>query len=114
VNATNNCVAGCNKGNGSAADTASYTNCLNNCIAQNYFTATGTPASPTGGSGSGSGSGSSGAGATTGTGTAGASGASNTASGAATSSTHPAAAGMVQVGTSAVGLVGFLAAFLAI
>lgn len=114
VNATNNCVADCPKGNGTAADNLNYENCVDGCIGQYYYTTSGTPAA-TGGSGSGSGS--SGAQTTaTGSGSPTASGsnsASGTGSAAATSSSH-AAGQALRVGGSAAGLFGFAAAILAI
>jgi len=126
VNQTNNCVAACPKGSGSASDNLNYSNCIDACVGKFYFTSGGTP-SPTGasdgGSGSGNGSGSSGA-ATQTSGSAGASGSSaskpttsagtsgtQTASAAATSS---GAGEALRVGGTAVGLFGFFAAVFAI
>lgn len=125
VNATNNCVAACPKGSGSATDNLNYQNCVDGCIGQYYYTTSGTPKA-TGGSGSGSGSGSgAGTGGGTGTGSgpsATGSAASGSASGsgsatgaAASASTSKAAADVVQVaGSAAAGVLGFLAALLAI
>jgi hypothetical protein len=42
VNKTNECVANCPKGNGTATDNLNYGNCVNGCIAQYYYT-TGVP-----------------------------------------------------------------------
>ena len=123
MNATNNCVAACPKGSGTATDNLNYSNCVQGCIAQNYYTAGGTlaGASPTGGSG-GSGT----AGGSNPTGTDGASGSattdaqghtqsgSATKSGSSASSTPNAANEVLRVGSSAVGLVGFLAAIMAL
>ncbi|KAI1214052.1 uncharacterized protein F4807DRAFT_112372 [Annulohypoxylon truncatum] len=55
VNKTTDCVAACPQGNGTATDNLNYANCVNECIAQYYYTTTGTPnlASSTGASGSG-------------------------------------------------------------
>ncbi|KAI0882711.1 uncharacterized protein GGS22DRAFT_190692 [Annulohypoxylon maeteangense] len=55
VNKTTECVAACPQGNGTATDNLNYANCVNDCIAQYYYTTTGTPnlASSTGASGSG-------------------------------------------------------------
>ncbi|KAB5579887.1 hypothetical protein GE09DRAFT_418123 [Coniochaeta sp. 2T2.1] len=47
VNATNDCVAACPKGNGTAADNLAYQECVDACIGKYYFTAT--TGSPTGG-----------------------------------------------------------------
>lgn len=47
VNATNNCVAACPVGKGSAADNKDYQKCVNDCIGQYYYTTTGTPAQST-------------------------------------------------------------------
>ncbi|KAI1407496.1 hypothetical protein F5Y13DRAFT_174750 [Hypoxylon sp. FL1857] len=55
VNKTTECVAACPQGNGTAADNLDYANCVNGCIAQYYYTSTGTPnLATTSGSGSGS------------------------------------------------------------
>lgn len=43
MNATTECVAGCDQGNGTAADNTNYSNCVQSCIGDNYFTSTGTP-----------------------------------------------------------------------
>jgi len=44
ANATNECVAKCPQGNGSAAQTNAYKNCIDQCVAQNFFvTSEGTP-----------------------------------------------------------------------
>ncbi|KAK7952463.1 uncharacterized protein PG986_008191 [Apiospora aurea] len=44
VNATNNCVAACPVGKGTAADNKAYQECVNGCIGKYYYTSTGTPA----------------------------------------------------------------------
>ncbi|KAK4136367.1 hypothetical protein BT67DRAFT_439365 [Trichocladium antarcticum] len=122
VNETNNCVTACPLGKGSEADNAAYEKCVSGCINSHYFTASaGTPQS-TGGSSSGNGNGNSNGnsgGSNNSNGeNAGASGtngneASGTASGAAaTSSTG--AAHMNHVSGAAAGLVGFMAAVLAL
>ncbi|KAL1883825.1 hypothetical protein VTK73DRAFT_7613 [Phialemonium thermophilum] len=133
VNATIDCVANCDQGNGTAADNAAFAKCRDNCIAQNYYTTSGTP-QPTGGSGSGSsgsgsgsgsssgsGSGSGSGSSATGTGSGSGSDATGTATGAAsgTASASPtkspnAANPVVRLGSSALGLAGFLGAFLAL
>jgi hypothetical protein len=111
VDKTTQCVANCPKGNGTESDNLNYKSCVDGCIAQYYYTTTGTP-NPTGGSGSGSGSGSSASGAAhTGT-TTGSQTASGAQSSATTSATHNAAP--ILVGSSAVGLLGFFAALLAL
>lgn len=112
VNETTKCVAACPQGEGSAEDTAKYTDCVNDCIGKYYFTATGTPAAPTGGAGSGSGSGS---GSNGGDGSSGNGGASGTqgdgaASGTATGTGSPAE----KTGSGASGLVASSAGFLAL
>ncbi|KAI1826470.1 hypothetical protein F4861DRAFT_497364 [Xylaria intraflava] len=43
VNATTTCVAACPQGSGTPSDNQAYANCVNGCIAQFYFTSTGTP-----------------------------------------------------------------------
>ncbi|KAI0872330.1 hypothetical protein GGS24DRAFT_19646 [Hypoxylon argillaceum] len=43
VNATTACVAACPQGNGTAADNQAYADCVQNCIAEYYYTSTGTP-----------------------------------------------------------------------
>ncbi|KAJ4318323.1 hypothetical protein N0V84_006920 [Fusarium piperis] len=44
VNATNECVAKCDKGKGSEADTEKYAACVQDCVANNYWkTVDGTP-----------------------------------------------------------------------
>ncbi|KAK3356192.1 hypothetical protein B0H65DRAFT_565502 [Neurospora tetraspora] len=40
VNETNDCVAACPKGNGTESDNAKYSDCVQDCIGQHYFTAT--------------------------------------------------------------------------
>ncbi|KAJ4388395.1 hypothetical protein N0V85_007595, partial [Neurospora sp. IMI 360204] len=40
VNDTNDCVAACPKGNGTESDNAKYSDCVQDCIGQHYFTAT--------------------------------------------------------------------------
>jgi len=115
VNATNTCVSNCPKGNGTATDDLNYSNCVASCIGENYFTTTGTPAPTSAGGGSGT-TGTGTGTTTTGTGTAAgtATGSASSTNTAAATSTSKAAADALRVGSSAVGLVGFLAAFLAI
>ncbi|KAK4220121.1 hypothetical protein QBC37DRAFT_407898 [Rhypophila decipiens] len=57
VNETNRCVAACPKGNGSAAESKAYGECMQGCIDKNFFTSTGTPSVPTAGAGVGNGNG---------------------------------------------------------
>ncbi|KAM7207035.1 hypothetical protein V8F33_000134 [Rhypophila sp. PSN 637] len=57
VNETNKCVAACPKGNGSAAESKAYSECMQGCIDKHFFTSTGTPSAPTAGAGVGSGNG---------------------------------------------------------
>jgi cobalamin biosynthesis Mg chelatase CobN len=127
VNATNNCVANCPQGKGTESDIAAYQKCVEDCIGANYFTATPSPTGSSGsdnnnngGSGSnnnnGDGSSSSGSGNDNGnTNPSSTSGnqASNTGSNAAATSTG-AASQLMQVSGSAVGLLGFLAAVMAL
>lgn len=116
MNATNDCVAGCDQGNGTAADTAAYSNCVQTCIGQNYFTSTGTPAESTGASGS---TGTAATAATTATGSAASSAGSSTKTGTATSSSATSsstsnAAHALSVGFTGMSLFGVLAGFLAL
>ncbi|OAA61166.1 hypothetical protein SPI_05190 [Niveomyces insectorum RCEF 264] len=127
VNATNNCVAACPQGNGTATDNLNYANCVSACIGENYFTSTGTPA-PTNGAGAGAAGGSAGAGAsgptgTTKTGSATGAGKTGTATGTGTgtatdsgpsATTTKNAGTSVRVTSSVVGLLGFFAAVLAL
>ncbi|KAI2635029.1 hypothetical protein GGS21DRAFT_490238 [Xylaria nigripes] len=53
VNATTNCVANCPQGNGTAAENKAYADCVDGCIAEFYFTSTGTPNIATGAPGNG-------------------------------------------------------------
>ncbi|KAK4140861.1 uncharacterized protein C8A04DRAFT_39593 [Dichotomopilus funicola] len=142
VNDTTKCVANCPKGKGTEADNNKYSQCVQDCIGQHYFTGSaGAPpqATSTAGSGSGSGSGSSsgsgdasstgGAGSGSGsgsgnsdsTGSAGngngptgtsGNGASQTTGNAAASSTG--AASLVGVSSGVAGVFGFIAAVLAL
>jgi hypothetical protein len=126
VNATNTCVAACPQGNGTEADIANYSNCVSGCIAANYYTSSiGTP-QPTGSAGNGNNGGSSGSGDSNGNGNGGSSGTNNqqasgsgTATGSAASSTSKGAAaaataGVMGVGSGVVGVVGFVAAVMAL
>ncbi len=119
VNATNTCVANCPQGKGTATDIANYQTCVSNCISNNYYSSSGTPDSPTGSGDSGSGSGTNTAGgsAATGSGSGSNNGGGSTSSGsgsASTTSASKAGGEALRVGTSVVGLLGFLAAFLAL
>lgn len=129
INDTNKCIADCPKGNGTKADNDSYATCQQGCISKYYYTGTpGVPASqPTAGSGSGSGSGT-GSGSGSGSGGSGGSGsgsggspsgtvgagASGSGTGAGASQTGANGAGRLYMAGSAVGLVGFVAALLAL
>ncbi|KAH8884472.1 hypothetical protein GQ53DRAFT_752082 [Thozetella sp. PMI_491] len=114
VNATNECIAACPAGNGTETDILNYKNCRDGCIGKYYYTTGGTPQA-TGGSGGSAGT----SGGSTGTITSGANSAptgstSGSASGAAASSTSKAAADVVRVAGPAAGLLGFIAAILAL
>jgi hypothetical protein len=43
VNKTTACVAACPQGSGTAADNQAYSDCVQGCIGQFYFTSSGTP-----------------------------------------------------------------------
>ncbi|KAL2259182.1 hypothetical protein VTK26DRAFT_7236 [Humicola hyalothermophila] len=127
VNATNTCVAGCPQGDGSEAASAQYNSCVQACIGQHYYTASvGTP-QPTGGpSGNGNGNGKdSGNGKGNGnsnndgdgnkdTSDTNGDGESATGTEEAAASETPGAAGALRVSGAAAGLVGFLAAMMAL
>ena len=122
ANATVECVAKCPTGTGTAADNLNYRNCVDACIARNFFSASGGTPNPTtaaGGSGSGSGSGSisaSASGSAKPSGSAGTVG-TQTAGGAPEASTTANAAANVAArvaGGSALGALGFLAALLVV
>jgi len=108
VNQTTECVAKCPQGSGSPADTEAYRVCVDGCIAKYYYTTGGTIAGTTA-TGSASGTGAGGASAT-GTGSASGSDATGSASGSA-SATGKSAASTFRVGSYAIGLVAFAAAF---
>lgn len=121
ANATNICAAACPKGKGTEPEVIEWNKCVANCVEKNFWASSGGTPSPTGasgGSGSGSGSGSSGSSSSAGSGATGGSGGSaartsGTTSGSGTAQTNaPNPANALRVGTSAVGLVGFMAAFL--
>lgn len=119
ANATNICAAACPKGKGTEPEVLEWNKCVANCVEKNFWASSGGTPSPTGaagGSGSGSsGSSGSGSGSSSTTGTSGGSAAktSGTTSGSGTAQTNaPNPANALRVGTSAVGLVGFMAAFL--
>jgi len=118
ANNTNNCVAACPKGNGTAAENAAYATCLEGCI-KKYYTSTGAAATATGDSGNNNAA-STGTGTVTGSvasGTGSSSGSSHgssSSSASAKSSSSASAADMVRVGGSAVGLLAFLAFFMAL
>lgn len=118
VNATNECVTNCPQGNGTAADNLNYSNCVQGCIGKYYYSSAGGTPQTTGGSGSGSGASGSASTTATGTGSAATGSASGTgtpsgtATGASASGTN--AAEILRVGTTGVGLLGLLAAFMAL
>ncbi len=117
ANATNECVAACPQGNGTATDNLNYENCVSGCVGRFYFTSTGTP-SPTdaagsnsGGSGSG---GSGGSSSVTGAPSSQTGSATGSAAGSASSTSSKAAADIVHVAGPAAGLLGLVAAILAL
>ncbi|KAL8329022.1 hypothetical protein RB597_004657 [Gaeumannomyces tritici] len=115
ANATNICAAACPKGTGTEPEVLQWNKCVSNCVEKNFWASSGGTPSPTGAAG-GSGSGSSGSGS--GSSTTGGSGGnaaktSGTTSGSGSAQTNaPNPANALRVGTSAVGLVGFMAAYL--
>jgi len=116
ANQTTACVAGCPQGNGSVADTANYSKCIQSCYSSLFFPATvTTDGSASGatnvGSGSSAGSGASG---TSGTNNNGSS--SGTATAASTSASKAAAASYqtLQLGASGAGLLGVILAVFAL
>ncbi|KAL2133048.1 hypothetical protein VTI74DRAFT_2987 [Chaetomium olivicolor] len=122
VNATNTCVAACPQGNGTEAETAKYSECIQKCIGEHYFTASGGTPQPTGNTGNGnSGSNNNNGGSSsgsnsnpTGTGTVEATGTKTTGGASAATSTGAAAVLNLKGASGVVGVMGFLAAFMAI
>lgn len=123
ANATNNCVADCPKGNGTASDNLAYADCVAACIGANYYTSTGTPEQTNAAGGSGAAA--TGTATTTGTGATGTKTGSNpdktgasgtgTATGSSASATTTTNAGeALRVTTSAFGLMGLVAALIAL
>ncbi|KAL1891629.1 hypothetical protein Sste5346_007545 [Sporothrix stenoceras] len=128
ANATNNCVADCPKGNGTASDNKEYADCVAACIGANYYTSTGTPGQTNAAAGSGAAA--TGTAATTGTGAAtgtksgsnpdktaasGSGSGTGTATGSSASATTTKNAGeALRVTTSAFGLMGLVAALIAL
>jgi len=124
VNATTECVANCDQGDGSQAETDAYAACVQGCINDNYFTSGGTPQA-TAGSGSGSsGSTASGSSAsatsTSGSGssddssaTSGSGSTSTSSSSSESASASGSAADSVKVGMTGLGLLGFIVAAIA-
>jgi hypothetical protein len=111
ANDTIDCVAQCPQGKGTEADNAAYGSCVSDCIGKYFYTSTGALAGATR-TGTASGSGATG----TGSGGSGSSG-TGTGTGSSSSSTstsEPNGAAAIRTGASAVGLVGFLVAFLAL
>ena len=114
ANATNECVAACPQGNGTATDNLNYENCVSGCVGRFYFTSTGTP-SPTDAAGSNSGgSGSGGSSSVTGAPSSQTGSATGSAAGSASSTSSKAAADIVHVAGPAAGLLGLVAAILAL
>lgn len=113
VEKTQQCVTDCdkNKGNGTEADNTKYGNCVAACIGQNYHSTGPAGAQATNNPSGGQPGASSGAGNNP-TSSGGAGNPSNTAGGAnQTGTTRPSGAGSLQIGASAMALLGFLAAF---
>ncbi|ELQ43243.1 hypothetical protein M0657_004678 [Pyricularia oryzae] len=112
VNTTNQCVADCSKqyGNGTEADNARFIKCSDDCINKNYWNpSSGTP-NPTGNSGSSS-NGNGNSNGNSGSKTTGGSNPTNT--GSSSSATGSSAADALRIGSSIAGVVGFMAALLA-
>lgn len=112
VNSTNQCVADCSKqyGNGTEADNTKFIKCSDDCIGKNYWNpSSGTP-NPTGSSGSSNGNSNSNS-ASSGSKTTG--GSTATGTGASSSATGSSAAEVLRIGSSVAGVVGFMAALLA-
>jgi len=113
VNATNTCAAACPKGKGTEAEVIQWGECVQACIGKNYYTVSGGTPQATGAAGSGSGSGSGSSSSPSGTAGSGSNPASTTGGSGASKTSAPAnPADVLRVGSSAVGLIGFLAAFL--
>lgn len=124
ANATTQCAAKCNQGNGSAEQNVAWGECVAECIKNHYYASTGTP-NATGAAGNGSGSGSASATVQPVTSTIVSNGSTMVSvstptptkpgqSGSSSSPTAPAnAAGMVTVGTGA-GVFGLVAALFAL
>ncbi|TLS28484.1 hypothetical protein PpBr36_01129 [Pyricularia pennisetigena] len=111
VNSTTQCVADCSKqyGNGTEADNARFIKCSGDCIGKNYWSpSSGTP-NPTGSSGSSSNN--NGGSSTSASKTNG--GSTPTGTGSSSSATGSSAADALRIGSSIAGVVGFMAALLA-
>jgi len=114
ANDTIACVAACDQGNGSAADTQAYAQCRDNCIAEHFFTSGGTPGQ-TGSPNSGaSGTGASAKPTGTGTNTASGSNSATKTGGSAGATDVPGAAQALVTGSSPLGLFALLAAVFAL
>ncbi|KAJ6446046.1 cell division control protein 54 [Purpureocillium lavendulum] len=101
VNATNKCVAACPQGDGSPAQTDKYSQCVQKCIADNYYVSSAGTPKATGGSGNSDNSGSSsGSDASQTTGGSGGSGGSGSASGTGATATQSGTAGASGSGTA--------------
>ncbi|KAG6362020.1 hypothetical protein INS49_010249 [Diaporthe citri] len=124
VNATTECVANCDQGDGSQAETDAYASCVQGCISDNYFTSGGTPAATAGSGSSGSTASGSSASATStddsdsssesGSSTSGSSSTSTSSSSSESASASGSAADSVKVGMTGLGLLGFIAAAIAL
>jgi hypothetical protein len=114
VSANNECEGNCPKGNGTEADVEAYISCRAGCYASYYFTTDGAPAGATGGSGSSptnTASGSDSTGDSEASGTGSAEGSEESGSGG---DGGDSGAGAMGVSSAALGLVAFLAAFVAL
>ncbi|KAG8169818.1 hypothetical protein KVR01_000563 [Diaporthe batatas] len=122
VNATTECAAKCDQGDGSKSDTDAYGACVDDCIANNFYTSGGTPQATAGSGSSGSTASGSSASATStsdssddsssSTSGSGSSGTSSSSSESATAS--GSAADSIKVGMTGLGLLGFIAAAVAL
>lgn len=114
VNATTECVANCDQGNGTAADNTNYGNCVQSCIGENYFTSTGTPEA-TDAAGAASASGASATATATGTGDSSSSSSTGTASSSASSSTATGSgADAVRLGATGLSFLALMAGAIAL
>ncbi|KAI9931551.1 hypothetical protein ASPWEDRAFT_25578 [Aspergillus wentii DTO 134E9] len=117
ANDTITCVAACPQGNGTEKETEAYASCQNNCYSSHFFAATTLPVSITTGSSEATTTGSS----TKASGSSASDSASETGSSSATSSgsettetPNAATVNQIKLGASAAGLLGLVAAALAL